>query len=146
MSGYGKYSDNHRKMVVHILHTASWLDTKISALLKNYGITHVQFNILKDLEASHPEPQSVGKVKEGILFSNSDMTRLMDRLVTKNLVVRNICSENRRRIDVEITKEGLDLLNEINPGLSAILENYYADKVTQEEALWISNKLKEIRK
>ena len=49
-----KYSDIHRKMIVHILHTANYLDNIITGLLKKFDITHVQFNILKVLEAEHP--------------------------------------------------------------------------------------------
>lgn len=139
------FSDIHRKMIVHILHTASNLDFKISGLLKKFGITHVQFNILKVLEAEHPKPLSVGQVKDGLLFSNSDMTRLMDRLVKKNLVERNICPENRRQIDVEITKKGLDLLLDIQPKLIKELDDYYIHKIKDEEAMFISEKLKLIR-
>ena len=138
-------SDTHRKMIVHILHTANWLDSKISTVLKKIGITHVQYNILKVLEVAHPEPISVGKVKEGILFANSDMTRLMDRLVDKGLMVRNICQENRRKINVVITADGLKLLQIVNPKIAVALDGYYASKINEEEAKWIASKLKEIR-
>ena len=141
-----EYSDIHRKMVVHILHTANWLDNKISGLLKKFDITHVQFNILKVLEDKHPKPLSVGKVKEGLLFSNSDMTRILDRLVKKRLVERNICPVNRRQIDVEITNIGLKLLNDIAPELTKVLNEYYVEKINDEEAIFISEKLKLIRK
>ena len=139
------YSDIHRKMIVHILHTANWLDSKITLLLKKFNITHIQFNILKVLEAEHPKPLSVGQVKEGLLFSNSDMTRLMDRLVKKGSVSRNTCSENRRQIDVEITQEGIKLLNDISPELVRVLDSYYIDKVDIKDAVFISEKLKSIR-
>ncbi len=139
------YSDIHRKMLVHILHTANYLDNIISGLLKKFDITHVQFNILKVLEAEHPKPLSVGKVKEGLLFSNSDMTRLMDRLVKKDLVVRNVCPENRRQIDVEITGKGLKLLNNIAPELINILDDYFIKKIKDDEAVFISEKMKLIR-
>ncbi len=139
------YSDIHRKMVVHILHTANWLDNKISGLLKKFDLTHVQFNILKVLEAENPKPLSVGKVKDGLLFSNSDMTRIMDRLVKKQLVERNICPENRRQINVEITEKGLNLLNSIAPELVLVLDNYYLDKISDDEAVYMADKLKLIR-
>jgi DNA-binding MarR family transcriptional regulator len=132
-------------MIVHILHTANWLDSIISGLLKEFGITHVQFNILKVLEAEHPEPMSVGKVKEGLLFSNSDMTRLMDRLVKKDLILRNVCPNNRRQVDIEISDKGLNLLEKINPELQNVLSNYFAEKVSEEDAVFIANMMKLIR-
>jgi DNA-binding MarR family transcriptional regulator len=140
-----KYSDKHRKMIVHILHTASWLDVKITAVLKDFDLTHVQFNILKVLEASHPQPLSVGKVKEGVLFPNSDMTRLMDRLEKKELIERKICPQNRRQVNVEITTRGLQLLKDIMPVLLQELDGYYADEFSAEEAVWIASKMKKIR-
>lgn len=139
------YSDIHRKMIVHIMHTANWLDNKISILLREYGITHVQFNILKVLEAEHPKALSVGTIKSGLLFSNSDMTRLLDRLVKKELVTRYVCEDNRRQINVEITQKGLELLNAIAPELIKELNEYYTEKITEDEARFIADKMKLIR-
>lgn len=138
-------SEEHRKMVVHIMHTGAFLDSKITKILKAFGITHVQFNILKVLEHKDPVALSVGELKKGILFTNSDITRLLDRLVTKNLIERNICTENRRQIDVSITKSGLDLLKQISPSLLQLTDSFCANLFSEDEAKQISNNMKNIR-
>ena len=132
-------------MVVDIIHTANQLDYKISLLLKTFSITHVQFNILKILQGANPQPLSAGQIKERILFSNSDITRLIDRLVKKELVDRIICPNNRRKMDISITKKGTELLNKIEPELSGTLNDFFKNEIKVEDAKLVSETLKKIR-
>ena len=46
---------------------------------------------------------------------NSNTTRLVDKLILKNLVLRKVCPENRRKIEITITEQGLDLLKTLDP-------------------------------
>ena len=45
----------------------------------------------------------------------SNTTRLVDKLILKDLVSREICKSNRRKIDIFITDKGLNFLDEVNP-------------------------------
>lgn len=125
--------DSYQKMVVEILHTANWLDVRICEVLSESGITHPQFNVLRILEGASPEPISVGCIKEKILFSKSDITRLIDRLVDKKLVQRVVCPDNRRKMDVTITNTGLQTIVEILPKLEVKLKSYYRNVVSAEK-------------
>lgn len=132
-------------MVVEILHTGNWLDNKISKILGMSGITHVQFNILRILQGANPNPLSVGEVKSRILFSNSDITRLLDRLKDKGLIQRTINPINRRRMDVSITDAGLELIQHVLPCIENELDGFFSDKFTKEEKSTIIDCLKRIR-
>lgn len=135
-----------QRMVIDIIHTYNWLDEKISGVLKGYGITHPQFNILKNIQAAHPEPLSVKEIKDSIMFSNSDVTRLVDRLVAKDLLCRDTCPANRRKMDVSITDKGSEMLLAITPELNKELKNYFEEEVGIEEALSTCKILRRIRK
>ena len=49
-----------------------------------------------------------------MLDKMSDASRIVEKLRIKDLVERNICSHDRRNVDVCITQKGLDLLAEID--------------------------------
>lgn len=135
-----------QRMVIDIIHTAAWVDVRISSILKNYEITHPQFNILKNIQAAHPEPLSVKEIKDSIMFSNSDVTRLVDRLVSKELLIRNVCPVNRRKMDVSITPKATQILNEITDEFRTKFGNFFEKEISVEEALQTSEILRRIRK
>lgn len=134
------------RMVIDVIHTANWLDEKISAILNGFGITHPQFNILKNIQAAHPEPLSVKEIKESIMFTKSDVTRLIDRLVNKDLLIRNTCPVNRRKMDISMTKKGTEMLNDISPEFQIAFGNSIDKEISVTEALNTSDILRIIRK
>lgn len=134
------------RMVIDIIHTANWLDDKISRILKRYGITHPQFNILKNVQAAHPAPLSIKEIRESIMFKNSDVTRLVDRLVNKELLQRNLCPENRRKMDVSITPNATRVLSEISIKFKEEMKDFFELEITTGEALKTSDILRKIRK
>ncbi len=135
-----------QRMVIDIFHTSNFLDAKFSKILKKYGITHAQFNIIKNLQAAYPEPMSVKEIKESIMFTNSDVTRLIDRLLAKELLEREICPKNRRKVDIKISKKGSKIIDEImienDKHVSGVVESL----VSEEEALFTSEILRRLRK
>ncbi len=144
----GKYSSRynlHLKLVAEILRTGDYLDSKVTEVLKQYGITHIQFNILRILEGAQPDPLPVGKIKERLLFSKSDVTRLLDRLEKKELISRKICPSNRRKMDIEITDEGLKLIQIVLPLIEESLEGFYQKKVGEKERDVVLDVLQKIR-
>jgi DNA-binding MarR family transcriptional regulator len=82
--------------------------------LKKSGITGAQYNILRILRGQYPNPASVNLLKERMLDKMSDASRLVERLLQKDLVDRKICPDDRRRVEVIITERGLNLLKELD--------------------------------
>lgn len=129
-----KAIDPNLQMMVDIMKTGNCIDNVVTKTLKPYNITHIQYNILRILRGVHPEPLYVGEIKNRILFANSDITRLLDRMIDKGIIERNICPENRRRIEVRITEAGLQLLLDATPGIDAALGHYLKDIISEPEA------------
>jgi DNA-binding MarR family transcriptional regulator len=83
-------------------------------MLDEYDLTPQQFNLLRILRGQYPKPASITLLKERMLDKMSDASRLVERLLAKGLVERKICPEDRRKVDVVITKKGLKLLEKID--------------------------------
>jgi DNA-binding MarR family transcriptional regulator len=108
-----KFSSQHHKAVVNLIYTAHWLTSRQQDFFKPHNITGQQFNILRILKGQHPKTISATEIKSRMLDKNSDVSRLLDRLLNKNLIARKACPNDRRAADVTITKEGIDLLKAI---------------------------------
>ncbi len=100
-----KFRNEFHKLAVNIIYTHSWLEYNISKFFKKFNITSNQFNILRILRGQYPEPVSINLLKERMLDIMSDASRLVDRLVAKGLVKRTTCVNDRRKVDVIITKK-----------------------------------------
>jgi DNA-binding MarR family transcriptional regulator len=65
-------------------------------------------------------------------------------LVEKGLVERNLCPENRRKMDVLITKEGENMLKQITKKQESLKKEQWCD-FTDEEAEQLSNLVDKFR-
>jgi len=108
------FKNEFAKLAVNILYTHGWLVNSYSNFLKKYSITTAQYNILRILRGQHPNPASISLLKDRMLDKMSDTSRLVDRLIIKELVERKICPNDRRKAEVIITEKGLKLLKELD--------------------------------
>lgn len=137
-----KFKDPYQKAVINLLFTASWLQTKHHEFFKTAGLTNQQFNILRILKGQHPKSTSATEIKSRMLDKNSDVSRLLDRLVLKKLITKQTCPNDKRAADITITENGLAILAQLDKRQSEI------DRVlnlTEEEARQLSNLLDKSR-
>ncbi len=137
-----KFKSPHQKAVINLIYTSNWLQNKQQNLFKLYGITGQQFNILRILKGQYPKSISATAIKSRLLDQNSDVSRLLDRLSAKQLLIKQTCPKDKRASDVYITEAGLDLLKEIekrNKDVDEILA------LTPEEATLLSDLLDKAR-
>ena len=131
-------------MVVNILRAGKIIDHKVSEILRELGLTHIQFNILRILEAEHPRKLSLGEVTDGLLFATSDVSRLIDRLVNHGFVSREVCPKNRRQIDLGITDEGFRVIRRAVPKIADSLHGYYRESISEKERQVVIDIMKRI--
>lgn len=79
-------------------------------LFAEYQLTAQQYNALRILRGEHPEPIATLEIAARLISLAPDITRLLDKLETRGLVVRERPAENRRQVLIRITEEGLKLL------------------------------------
>lgn len=138
-----KFRNPHHKVLVNLFYTYGVLSSRVQSLLKSSGLTMQQFNILRILRGQHPDPVSNTAVKERLLDRNSDVTRIIDRLMRDGLVRRKSCSSDRRRVDITITEKGLELLEQIDRKSDEM--DAIAATITSDEASRLNDLLDKIR-
>ncbi|MDX2248465.1 MAG: MarR family transcriptional regulator [Bacteroidia bacterium] len=133
-----------QKVMVNILYTHNWLTDMHKDIFKPYGITPQQYNVLRILRGQHPNPVSTCTIRERMLDRMSDVSRIVDRLVKKKLVVRQICMTDKRLVDVVISESGLALLADVD-AKSDEMDHSLAN-LTETEAQQLSDLLDKLRK
>lgn len=108
-----KISD-YQKGIANLVLTYNHVITQLEAFIGEYDLTLPQFNILRILRGQYPQPSTNNLIKERIIHRNSDVTRIVDRLISKGLVDRTGCCDDRRKVDILISEEGMRILNEID--------------------------------
>ena len=108
-----KFDNEWVKALINIKYTSAYLDKIADKILKPYNISEPQYNILRILRGAGKEI-TVNTVKERMIQKSPNSTRLMDKLCDKNLINRVRCESDRRVVYIEISKEGLELLEKID--------------------------------
>ncbi|WP_017259435.1 MarR family winged helix-turn-helix transcriptional regulator [Pedobacter arcticus] len=138
-----KFKDEYQKAYINIIYTYNWLNAMIKAELAKSKITPQQFNILRILRGQHPKPATINTIKERMLDKMSDASRIVDRLVSKDLVKRTVCEADRRAVDIVISDKGLALLEGVK--LEESMAITLSGHVTNEQALQLSDLLDAFR-
>jgi DNA-binding MarR family transcriptional regulator len=128
---------------VNLLYTYGWTIERIKSFLSKEDITHQQYNILRILRGSFPDPLSTLQIRERMLDKMSDTSRIVDRLLVKGLVKKSTCSKDKRLVDVVITEKGQKLLKKLDTEDDHI--NKVMDNLTENEAEMLSNLLDKVR-
>src|SRR5580765_6665959 len=77
-------------------------------------LTLHQYNVLRILRGSHPAGLPSGEIASRMVTRDPDITRLVDRLERRGLVMRLRGREDRRVVQVQITANGLELLRSLD--------------------------------
>ncbi|MEY3114359.1 MAG: hypothetical protein RLZZ328_298 [Bacteroidota bacterium] len=124
------FRNEFQKMGINLLFTANWLNEQIGKILSEEGVTQQQYNILRILRGS-ATPLSTLKIRERMLDKMSDTSRIVDRLIAKELVVKNTCEKDKRLVDITLSPKGLDLvdqLDQFNDRIDALLKGINASE------------------
>ena len=124
--------DNSKKIILNVLYAQNVINDNFNEVLKPYEISGEQYNVLRILRGQKGNPANMCVIQERMLARTSNTTRLVDKLLLKDLVTRKVCPENRRKIEVSITQKGLAVLTDLDPKVVAH-ENHFAKNLNTEE-------------
>lgn len=133
-----------KKTVLNISYSSICIKDEITTVLKPYDISIEQFNVLRILRGKKGEPANLQDIQERMINKMSNTTRLVDKLILKGLVERFICEKNRRKVDIFITEQGLNLLNQIDPVIEKT-EERFTSNLSVEELETLNTLLTKIR-
>ena len=136
--------DDSKKIILNILYTQNVVIESFNEIVKPYEISGEQFNVLRILRGQKGNPANMFAIQERMLAKTSNTTRLVDKLLLKKLVTREVCPDNRRKIEVLITQKGLDLLKELDPKVNAH-EASLSNNLSAEEQISLNQLLEKYR-
>lgn len=128
-----KFRNDYQKAVINFIYTWHWVNEKMRGMFEKEGITSQQYNILRILRGAG-KPISTLQIRQRMMDKMSDSSRIVDRLVTKDLVKKNICPSDRRLVDVSITENGKKLLEKMDKyevELDSLFANLDKNEVNQ---------------
>ena len=108
-----KFQSEKQKFIINLMYTSNWIKNNHAELLRPYNITSQQFNILRILRGNG-DFMPMNTVKERMIDKSPNTTRLVDKLIAKELVERKRCDTDRRVVYAKIHQNGLDLLSELD--------------------------------
>lgn len=102
--------------------TASLWMQALTHKLRPFELTPTQYNVLRILRGAHPGSLTCTQVGERMVTPVPDVTRLVDRLLARQLVWKTRDESDRRIMRVEISGRGLDLLASLDGKILSWLE------------------------
>ncbi len=133
-----------KKVILNFTYTQNVIGDKFHEILKPFDISREQYNVLRILRGQKGLPANMCVIQERMLSKNSNTTRLIDKLLLKKYVTREVCPDNRRKIEVLITQKGLDILRELDP-IVLEHEQLFANNLTSGELEQLNSLLEKYR-
>ncbi|MGN7783659.1 MarR family winged helix-turn-helix transcriptional regulator [Niabella sp. 22666] len=134
-----KFVSSYQKLAFNIIHSSRWLENFLKKRFSEHDLTMQQYNILRILRGSQPNPLSTLQIRERMIDKMSDTSRIVDRLILKKLVTKKTSKTDSRLVEVRITEKGLELLAQLDDTDEKLAS--YLSNLTEEEAALASNLL-----
>ena len=103
--------------LLSILRTATLLEHGSNELLRPFGITTTQYNVLRILRGAGARGLCGREVGERLISSVPDVSRLLDRMAEMGLIVKERNPADRRHVTARITPKGRRVLTQATPAL-----------------------------
>lgn len=137
------FQDYQERSILNIAFTNSFLDQASHRILKTYQMTRQQYNVLRILKDHHPAALNIQGIRQQMLDPQSDVSRIITRLIKKELIVRTASDKDARESLISILPNGLDLVNKLDKALVDVRK--YLDVLSEKEADTLNLLLEKIR-
>ena len=138
-----KFTDEYEKVDINLMYTTNWMNAQKHQHIKEFDISWQQFNILRILRGQKGKPAPLKLITERMLDKMSNTSRLVEKMVKKQLLERNQCPDNRRQVDISLTKKGLQVCNKVSDIIVKVrIDNL---RITKKEAMELNRILNKIR-
>lgn len=120
-----------QRSVIHLVLVHNHVYDTLTQALKPFEVSVPQFNVLRILRGQKGEPANLSTINGRMINKMSNTTRLVDKLIAKGFVRRNICPENRRKVEIFLTVQGAESLREMDKavaGAEATLMQHFSDQ------------------
>lgn len=112
--------------LLNLMRTADAAGRELQRLVKPWGITSTQYNVLRILRGAQPQGLTCSAIGARMITADPDITRLLARLTAMKLVRQQRDKNDRRVVWTQIAPEGLKLLDQIHPTIERFPEEFFA--------------------
>lgn len=138
-----KFKSEVQKAGLNIMYTAWWLKTLSCKELKDFGLTHEQYNVLRILKGKHPEQMCVKDIAGRMIEKNSNIPRIIDRLNEKKFVKRTQGVEDARQTVISLTQAGINVLESSTIKMNEIMDRSMT--ISSADAITLNTLLEKVR-
>jgi DNA-binding MarR family transcriptional regulator len=138
-----KFKNEVHKAGLNILYTAWWLKTITVRELKEFGLTHEQYNVLRILKGKYPEQMCVRDIASRMIEKSSNVPRIIDRLELKKLVKRANSAFDKRETVITLTQAGITILESCNKKVNELMDSVLP--INNQEASTLNALLEKVR-
>ena len=101
-------------MMGRIMRIAKYMETQVAELHKKYDMKLGEFDVLATLRRSgKPYRLTPSELIGSMMLTSGAMTNRLDKLEAKGLISREHSKEDRRSVSVQLTKDGLILIDQM---------------------------------
>ncbi|MBC7651867.1 MAG: MarR family transcriptional regulator [Deinococcales bacterium] len=138
-----KFKSEEQKAILNVLYTAWWLKSVGSKELKEFGLTHEQYNVLRILKGKYPDKMCVRDIACRMIERNSNVPRIIDRLEIKKLVKRSTSLVDKRETVITLTQGGITMLE----ASTVAMENNHVSEISinESDAIILNTLLEKMR-
>ncbi len=130
--------------VIGLVRTADVVRRRLGGVIEPEGITVQQYNVLRILRGARERGLPTLEIAERMIEHAPGITRMIDRLIAKELVVRERCAEDRRVVYCAITEEGRRMLARLDDPVRQA-DGAALDALTEEDLLQLITLLDAVR-
>lgn len=133
------FPSKREEAAVTLMRTADVVRRMVGATVERHGITVQQYNVLRILRGAGHEGLPTLEIAERMIERTPGITRLIDRLENKKLVVRVRGSNDRRCVYCRITPAGITLIAALDVPVQAATEAAFQSVDKKELAQLIAS-------
>lgn len=133
-----------QKTVINLMFTGNVVKEQINRSIKHFDLSIEQYNVLRILRGQKGNPANLSTIQERMINKMSNTTRLIDKLLKKELVTRHTCELNRRKVEILITEKGLSLMLDIDSTLKKS-DKKATDSLSKNEMETLNSLLDKLR-
>jgi DNA-binding MarR family transcriptional regulator len=119
------FKNPYNKLTVNLMYTNGWLTNQYSKILKPYNLTEQQSYVLKILRDNYPQSVTINHIIENMIDEMSNVSRLVDKLIAKKLVVKEKSIYDLRSLDVKLTEKGVTFYDEMSEQILEWEESFF---------------------
>lgn len=128
------------RTMIHFALVSNKIREAFACALKPYDMSEQQFNVLRILRGQQRKPANLSTINERMVTKMSNTTRLVDKLIVKGYVDREVCAENRRKVEITITDRGMEILSELDKAMEKT-ENELLRSFNEKELITLNQLL-----